>query len=92
MNFGGFACPYNILTHIKQRLKSEETLAEVFKNKKYLAILNISEDEAITVYTFYIVSPGLFEGKRSTKSEIGTLPDYTKRRKKSLQMGLVYEI
>ena len=85
--FGGFVYPYNILTRIQQRLKGEETLAEVVKHKKYLASLNMSEDEAITVYTFSIVISGLFGGKRSTKSYIGPLPEYAKWRSKSLQTG-----
>ena len=52
----------------------------------------MSEDEAITVYTFSIVAPGLFGGKRSTKSDIGPFPDYTKWRNKSLQTDLGYDI
>ena len=63
-----------MLTPIQKRLKGEETLAEVVKHKKYLAILNMSEDESITVYTFSIFTPGLFDGKRSTKSDIGPFP------------------
>ena len=47
--FGGFVCPYNILTCIQQSLKGGEILAEVFKHKKDLTSLNIYEDEAITV-------------------------------------------
>ena len=78
VDLGGFVCPYNILTRIQQRMKGEETLAEVVKHNKYVSILNTSEDEAITVYTFYIVSLGLFGGNRSTNSDIGPLPYYAK--------------
>ena len=92
VDFGRFIFPYNILTHIKQRLKGEETLAEVVKHKKDLASLSMSEDESITVYTFSIVVPGLFGVKHSTKSDIGPLPDYTKWCNKSLHMGLGYDI
>ena len=92
VDFGGFVCHYNILTHIQQRLKVEETLSEVFKHNKYLEILNMSEDEAITVYTFSIFTPGLFGVKRSTKSEIRPLPDYAKWHNKSLQTGLGFDI
>ena len=88
MYFLRFICPYNILTRIQQRLKGEETLAEVVKCKKYFVIINMSEDEAITVYTFYIFNPGLFWGKRSTKSDIRTFPDYAKCPNNSLQIGL----
>ena len=42
VDLGGFIYPYNIITCIQQSLKGEETLAEVFKQKKYLASLNIS--------------------------------------------------
>ena len=92
MDFGSFVFPYNIPTRIQQKLKGEETLAEVVKHKKYSASLNMSEDETITVYTFSIFTPGLFGGKRSTKSYIVTLPNYTKWRNKYLQTGLGYDI
>ena len=52
----------------------------------------MSEDEAITVYSFFIVAQGLFGGKCSTKPDIRPLPDYTKWNKKSLQKGLGYNI
>ena len=42
-------------------------MTEVTKQKKNLKILKMSEDEAITVYTFSVVVPSLFEGKRTTK-------------------------
>ena len=67
VDFGDFICPYNILTCIQQRLKGEDTLTEVVKHKKYLAILNMFEDEVITVYTFSIVDPDQFGCKRSTR-------------------------
>ena len=73
-------------------MKCEENIAEVFKHKKDLSGLKISEDKAITVYTLSNIAPGLFGGTRSTKSDIGPLPDYTKLRKKSLQTGLGYDI
>ena len=88
VDFGAFVCPYNILTHIEQRLKGEETLSEVVKHNKCLEILNMSEYGTIKVYTFSIVSLGLFRGKRYTKSDIGPLPDYSKWCNKSLQMGI----
>ena len=52
----------------------------------------MSEDESITAYTLSIVSPGLFGGKRSTKSDIGPLPDYAKWRNNYFQTGLGYDI
>ena len=67
-------------------------MAEVVKHKKDLARLNMSEDEAITVYTFSIVVLGLFVGKRSTKSDMGHFPDYTKWCNESLQTDLGYYI
>ena len=65
--FWGFVCSYNILTPIQHRMKGEENLEEVVKHKKYLAILNMFEDEVITVYTFSIVDPDQFGCKRSTR-------------------------
>ena len=83
MDFGGFVCPYNILNRIHKRLKGEETLAEIVNQKKDMESINMYKYEAIKVYTFSIVSTGLFGGKRSTKSYIGPLPDYIKWRNKS---------
>ena len=51
-NYGGLVCVYNILTRIYQRIKGEETISEVTKHKRDLEILNMLEDEAITIYTF----------------------------------------
>ena len=73
-------------------MKGEENLEEVVKHKKYLAILNMFEDEVITVYTFSIVDPDQFGCKRSTRWGMGPLPDNTKWRNKSLQTGLGYDI
>ena len=92
LDFGGFVCLCNILTHIQQRLKGEETLLEVVKHKKYLVSFNISEDESITVYPLYIVAPGLLGGKHSTKSHIGPLTDFSMWRNKSFQTVLGYNI
>ena len=89
---GGFTRPYNILTCIQQRLKGEETFVEVVKHKKYLASLNISEDETITVNTFSIFVLGFFGGKCSTKSDIRPLPYYAKWCNKSLYTGIRYDI
>ena len=50
------------------------------------------EDETITVYTLSILSPVLFGGKWSTKSDIGPLSDYDKWRNKYLQTCLGYDI
>ena len=52
----------------------------------------MSENETITLYTFSIFTPGLFDGKRSTKSDIGPFPDYTKWRNKYFQTVLGYNI
>ena len=91
-NFGGFICVYNILTRLHQCIKREETMAEVTKHKKYLAILKRSEDEAITVYTFLVVVPRLFGDKRTTKSDISYLLTYVKWRDNSFQTGLGYDL
>ena len=67
-------------------------MAEVMKQKKDLAILKMQEDEAIIVYTFQVVVPSLFGGKRTTKSDISYLPKYEKWRDKILNIGLGYEL
>ena len=92
VDFGGFVWPYNILTLIQQRLKSEETLVELVKHKKGLGRLNMYEDTLLTVLTFNIIALYLFGGKRSTESEIWPLTDYTKWRNKSLHEVLGYYI
>ena len=45
-------------------------MAEAMTHKKYLPSLKMSEDEAITVYTFSVVAPSLSWGKRTTKLDI----------------------
>ena len=67
-------------------------MEEVMKHKKYLEILKMLVDEAITVYTFSVVVLSLFGGKRTNKSEISYLPTYEQWRDKSLQTGLGYEL
>ena len=62
------------------------------KHKKYLTSLKMSEDEEITVYTFLVVVPSLFGGKRTTKSDISYLTTYGKCRHKSFQTGLGYDL
>ena len=72
--FGGFICPYNILTRIPYSMKGEDTLTEVVKYRKILASLNMSEYEIISVYIVSIIALGLYGGKCSTNSDIGPLP------------------
>ena len=67
-------------------------MAEVMKHKKDLAIMNMSEDEAINVYTFLVVAPRLFGGKRTTKSDIDYITTYGKWRYKSFQTGFSYDL
>ena len=81
---GVFICVYNILIRIHQRIKGEETMAEVIKHKKDLVSLKMSEDEAVTVYTFSVVVPSLLGGDRTTNSDIVYLPTYGNWRDKSL--------
>ena len=90
-DFVGFLCVYNILTKIHQRIKGEDKMSEVMKHKNNLEILKMSEDEAITVFTFLVVVPSLFGGKRANKSDIAYLPTYIKWRDNSLQTGLGYD-
>ena len=52
----------------------------------------MSKDEAIKVYNFSVLAPGLCGGKRSTKSDIRPLPDYAEWRNYPLKTGLGYDI
>ena len=52
----------------------------------------MSEDEVIPFYTLSTFDPGLFGGKRSNKSDIGSLTDYAKWSNNSLHIGLGYDI
>ena len=65
-------------------------MTEVMKHKKDLASMKMSEDEAITVYTFLVVVPSLFGGKRKIRSDFFYLPKYVRWRDKSFQTGLGY--
>ena len=67
-------------------------MSEVMKHKKDLASLNMLVDEAIRIYTFSVVAPSLFGGKRIAKPEIYYLPIYGNCRDKSLQKGLGYDL
>ena len=89
-DFRGLIFVYNILTRIQKRIKGEYKMAEVMKQKKYVASLNMLEYEAITVYTLSLVVVSLFGGKGTNKSEIYYLPTYEKRRDKNVQTGLGY--
>ena len=74
----------------EQDFKGEYKMAEVMKQKKYVASLNMLEYEAITVYTLSLVVVSLFGGKGTNKSEIYYLPTYEKWRDKNVQTGLGY--
>ena len=62
------------------------------KHKNDLAILQMSEEEAITIYNLSVVVPSLFGGIITTKSDIAYLPTYVNWRYKSLWTGLVYDL
>ena len=77
---------------IHQRIKGEDTVAEVMKHKKGLVSLKMSEDEANTVYNFSLVVPILLGGKITTKSEITYLSTYGKCIDTILQTVLGYDL
>ena len=54
--------------------------------------MNISEDEAISIFSHSSVLPPILGGNKTSKSEIGTLPSYEKWREKKTQSGLAFEI
>ena len=63
-------------------------MTELMKHKKDLRIPKISKDEAINVYTFLLVVPGMFGRKRTTKSDIAYLTTSGRWRDKSFQIDL----
>ena len=92
IDFGGFVDVYNIFTRLHQYINSENTLHDVFKAKKDIKGLDLSEDEALVVFSHTSVMPPLFGGKRSEKTEIGNLPTYAKWRTKSTQTGVAFDM
>ena len=78
VDFGGLVCPYNILIRIHKYIEGDGSLQDVFKSKKDIRGMNISEDEALTIYSHSSVLPPIFGGKKTEKSEIGTFPTCSK--------------
>ena len=66
-------------------------MVEVVKHKNDLAILQMSEEEAITIYNLSVVVPSLFGGIITTKSDIAYLLTYGRWIDKSLQTSLGYD-
>mmetsp|Transcript_20683 Transcript_20683/g.30304 ORF Transcript_20683/g.30304 Transcript_20683/m.30304 type:complete len:733 (-) Transcript_20683:5335-7533(-) len=92
IDFGGLVCPYNIFIRIHKYIEGDGSLQDVFKSKKDIRGMNLSEDEALTIYSHSAVLPPIFGGRKTEKSEIGTLPTYNKWRNKTTQTGLAYDI
>ena len=92
IDFGGFLCPYSVLVRVKEHMDGIGSLGDVVKRKKDIKGLKISEPEARVIYSHTSMLPCLFTGDPSDKSEIGTLPKYSKWRHKSTQTGLAYSI
>ena len=92
IDFGGFLCPYSVLVRVKEHMDGLGSLGDVVKRKKDIKGLKLSEPEARVIYSHASMLPCLFTGDPTDKSEIGTLPKYSKWRNKSNQTGLAYSI
>ena len=92
--FGGFADVYNhVLLRLDDNINETNNLQTILKVRRDLRHLNLSEDEAMAIHTHSGLLPPIFGGKRKTSSsEIGSLPAYVKFRNKSNMTGLAYNM
>jgi hypothetical protein len=92
VDFGGFADVYNYLTRIQTKRVGSGTMDQLVKTKKDVISLNLSEDEALSLYTHSFILPTMFGGKATAKSSLGGLQSYKDWRSKSTLFGLAYDI
>ena len=90
--FGGFADVYNVLLRLDDNINETNNLQAILKVRRDLKHLNLSEGEAMAIHTHSGLLPPIFGGKRTTSSEIGSLPAYVKWRNKSNMTGLAYDM
>ena len=89
--FGGFVDIYNLLYRIQTCIEGGPSITEVNKNTKDVLQLAMNEDEAIVGYTFRSPVPSYFGGKKTEKTYIPKLPDYSKWRTSDLQYGFAVD-
>ena len=89
---GGFCDVYNVLIRIQAKIEGAGEVGDFLKRKKDAKSVELSENEAMVVYSFLGEAPPIFGGDKSEKSDIQLLSAYTKWRIKGKQSGLGYEI
>ena len=92
VDFGGFADVYNIFIRMYSKSKGETSMEEHFKHKKDIKALNLSEAEATSFYSFTVIAPTPFHGKKSKKSDIPLLNTPEKWKSKKLMIGVGYDM
>ena len=84
---------YNVLLRLlDDNIKETNTIQAILKVRRDLKDLNLSEDEVMAIHTHSELLPPIFGGKRTTSSEIGSLPAYVKWRNKANMTGLAYNM
>ena len=91
-DFGGFCDVYNVLIRVQSKIDGAGEVGDYLKRKKDAKSVELSENEAIVIYSFLDEAPPLFGGDKSEKSDIHSLPSYVKWRNKGKQSGLGYEL
>jgi len=92
VDFGGFVDIYNLIYRIQVCIEGNLSLSDAIKAKKDVAALHITEDEAVVEFTFKAPVPSYFGGKKSEKSYIQKLPDYTSWRSENRKHGFAAEV
>ncbi len=92
LDFGGFVDVYSLLIRIQAAVQGAGTISDFVKKRKDAKSINLSEDEALVLFSFQASVPPLFGGTKSDKSDIELLQKYLDWRDKGTQSGLGYEI
>ena len=84
--YGGFVDIYNLLYRIQDCIEEGPSITEVTKNSKDVMQLSMNEDEVVVGYTFRSPVPSYFGGKKTSKTYIPKLPEYSKWRSAGLSI------
>ena len=91
-DLGGFCDVYNVLIRIQAKIDGAGEVGDFLKRRKDARSVELSENEAIVLYSFLDEAPPMFGGDKSEKTDIQSLPTYGKWRNKAKQSGLGYEV